>query len=66
MMNKKEIAQLFTGIMLLVCSIIDVVVSIILIIGGHYITGGTILLSAIIFLSTWFIAIYYTMKFSED
>lgn len=66
MMNKKEIAQLFAGIMLLVCSIIDVVVSIILIVGGHYITSGIILLSAIIFLSTWFIAIYYTMKFPED
>lgn len=56
MMNKKEIAQLFTGILLLVGNII----------GGHYITGGIILLLAIMFLSIWFIAIYYSMKFPED
>lgn len=66
MINKKEIAQLFTGILLLVGSIIDVIVSIILIIGGHYITGGIILLLAIMFLSVWFIAIYYEIKFPED
>ena len=66
MMNKKEIAQLFTGILLLVGNIIDVIVSIILIIGGHYITGGIILLLAIMFLSVWFIALYYEIKFPED
>ena len=66
MMKKQEIAQLFVGVVMLVGNIIDVIVSIILIIGGHYITGGIILLLAIMFLSVWFIAIYYAIKFPED
>ena len=66
MMKKQEIAQLFVGVVMLVGNIIDVIVSIILIIGGHYITGGIILLLAIMFLSVWFIAAYYAIKFPED
>lgn len=65
-MDKKEMAQTFAGIMVLVASIIDTIISIILIIGGHYITGGAVLLTAVMFLATWFLAIYYTIKFPED